>query len=393
MNRRHFLTTTFATSLALAAGAAESERRTRIGIIGHTGKGGYGHGLDTMWLKLPEAEIVGVADPDEKGLASALQKLKVQRGFAEYRQMLAETKPEVVAIGPREITLHHEMALAAIAAGAKGIYMEKPFCRTLAEADDIVAACNRTGAKLALAHRNRYHPVLAVVERLVKEGALGRLLEIRARGKEDARGGSLDLWVLGSHVLNVATYFSGKPAACVASVLQDGKPITKADVKEGGEGVGPLAGNEVHARFETERGVPVFFDSVANAGVREAGFGVHLIGTKGVIDFRMDTTPFAHLLAGNPFGPMREARTWTPITTAGVGQPEPIADLKDQVMQHMTAGRDLIAAIREKREPLCGVHEGRTIVEMITAIFESQRLNGQRVTFPLKVTGNPLASL
>lgn len=393
MNRRHFLATTLASSLAFAAGAAETERRVRVGVIGHTGRGAYGHGLDTMWLKLPETEIAGVADPDAKGLEGALKKLKVERGFADYRQMLAETKPEIVAIGPREITLHHEMALAAIAAGAKGIYMEKPFCRTLAEADEIVAACTKSGAKLALAHRNRYHPVLAVVERLVKEDAIGRLLEIRTRGKEDARGGSLDLWVLGSHVLNLAVHFAGKPVACTASVLQDGRPITKADVKEGAEGVGPLAGNEVHARFETERGVPVFFDSVANAGVREAGFGLHLIGNKGVIDFRIDVTPIAHLLAGSPFGPVKEARTWTPITTAGVGQPEPIADLKDQVAQHLVAGRDLIAAIREKREPLCGVHDGRATVEMITAVFESQRLNSQRVAFPLKVTGNPLAAL
>jgi predicted dehydrogenase len=271
--------------------------------------------------------------------------------------------------------------------------MEKPFCRTLAEADDIVAACARSGAKLALAHRNRYHPVVAVVDRLVKDEAIGRLLEIRARGKEDARGGSLDLWVLGSHVLNLAVHFSGKPIACTATVLQDGRPITRADVKEGAEGVGPLAGNEVHARFETERGVPVFFDSVANAGVRDAGFGLHLVGTKGVIDFRMDSTPIAHLLAGNPFGPVKEPRTWTPITTAGVGQPEPIADVKDQVMNHLVAARDLIAAMRENREPVCGVHDGRAIVEMITAVFESQRLNSQRVTFPLQIKENPLAKL
>ncbi len=393
MNRRHFLTSTLATSLALVAGAAESERRLRVAVIGHTGKGGYGHGLDVMWLKLPETEIVGVADADVKGLEAELKKLKVERGFADYRQMLAETKPEIVVVGPREITFHHEMAMAAIAAGAKGIYMEKPFCRTLAEADEIIAACERSGAKLALAHRNRYHPVVAVVDRLLREEAIGRLLEIRARGKEDARGGSLDLWVLGSHVLNLAVHFSGGPVACVASVLQGGKPITRADVKEGAEGVGPLAGNEVHARFETERGVPIFFDSVANAGVREAGFGLHLIGTKGVIDLRMDSTPLAHLLAGNPFGPMKEPRTWMPITTGGVGQPEPIANVQDDVMQHLVGARDLIAAMREKREPLCGVHDGRAIVEMITAIFESQRLNGQRIPFPLKIAGNPLAAL
>ncbi len=393
MNRRQFLTTTAAASLAFAAGAAETAAKTRVGIIGHTGKGDYGHGLDTMWLKLPETEIVGVADLNPAGLEKELAKLKVTVGFADYREMLAKAKPEVVAIGMRNIELHREVILAVIAAGVRGIYIEKPFCRTPAEADEIVAACAKAGVKLAIAHRNRYHPALPVVEKLVADGAIGKVLEIRCRGKEDQRGGSLDLWVLGSHLVNLATFFAGKPVACSAVVLQDGKLVTKADLKEGAEGVGPLAGNEVHARYETERGIPVFFDSIANAGDKAAGFGVQLIGTKGIIDLRIDEHPLAHLLAGNPFDPVKEPRTWTPITSAGLDQPEPIVDVKVQSGDHLIPGRDLIAAIRENREPLCSAADGRQIVEMICAVFESHRLGGQRVTFPLANRQNPLAQL
>ncbi|HYR57546.1 MAG TPA: Gfo/Idh/MocA family oxidoreductase [Chthoniobacteraceae bacterium] len=393
MNRRHFITTTLASTLAFAAGAAESERKLRVAIIGHTGHGNYGHGLDTMWLRLPETEVAGVADADAAGLAAELKKLKIERGFADYRQMLAETKPDIVAVAPRELAEHRDMALAAIETGARGIYMEKPFCRTLAEADEIIAACEKRGVKLALAHRNRYNPSVPVLDKLLAGDAIGRLIEIRARGKEDARGGSLDLWVLGSHVLNLAVHFSGKPVACAASILQGGRPITRDDVKDGAEGVGPLAGNEVHARFETEGGVTLFFDSVANAGDRVGGFGLQIIGAKGVIDLRMDSLPMAQLLASSPLAPAKEPRTWTPITSGGVGQPEPIADIKEQVTDHLLPGRDLIAAMRENREPLCSARDGRAVVEMITAVFESQRLNGQRVPFPLQVRGNPLAAL
>ncbi len=60
---------------------------------------------------------------------------------------------------------------------------------------------------------------------------------------------------------------------------------------------------------------------------------------------------------------------------------------------HALGGRDLIAAIRENRPPLCSAHDGRIIVEMISADFESQRLGGQRVTFPLKTRANPLTLL
>lgn len=393
MNRRHFLAATAAIGLGIGTDAAAADRRLRVAVIGCTGRGDYGHGVDAMWLHLPETELVAVADANPKGLANAQKKLTLTQGFADYRRMLAETRPELVAIGMRHVDQHHEVVLAAVEAGVRGIYLEKPFCRTLAEADAIVDACERKKVKLALAHRNRYHPVLPVLVRLTKEGVVGQLLEIRARGKEDARGGALDLWVLGSHLLNLVHFFGGPPRACSATVLQDGRPITRADVRNGAEGLGPLAGNEVHARYELASGIPGFFDSVHDAGTKAAGFGLQLVGTKGIIDLRIDQEPLAHYRAGSPFQPVREPQGWVPISTAGIGQPEPIADLGKQVMGHLLAARDLLAAIRDDRPPLCGPQDGRTIVEMIAAVFESHRLNGQRVTLPLTSRDNPLMRL
>lgn len=393
MNRRHFLSTTVAASLVAPIHAATSDARLRVAVIGHTGRGNYGHGLDTMWLKVPEVELVAVADADAKGLAVAQQKLKLEKGFSDYREMLAQTKPDIVAIGPRHPDQHRDMVLAAIAAGARGIYVEKPFCRTPAEADEIVAACEAKKVKLSVAHRNRFHPVLPVVAQLIKEGLIGQVLEMRCRGKEDARGGALDLWVLGSHELNLACYFGGKPLSCSATLMQQGKPVTKADVHEGDEGIGLLAGNEVHARYEMESGVPVFFDSVQNAGLREVSFGLQIIGNKGIVDFRIDAEPLVQVLSGSPFKPHPEPRVWQPITTAGVGKPEPIAGLGAQVAGHLTAAQDLLAALREERQPLCSAYEARTTVEMICAVFESHRLNGQRISWPLAVRDNALGRL
>ena len=392
MNRRHFICSGF--SAAASSSFAAGDGKLRVVVIGHTGRGNYGHGIDTMWLKVPATEIVAVADADAKGLEAELKKLKVTKGFADYRAMLKETKPDIVAIGPRHIDQHRDMTLAAIEAGARGIYMEKPFCRSLMEADEIVAACEKHGVKLAVAHRNRWHPVMPVVKQLVKDGALGRVLEIRARGKEDARGGALDLWVLGPHLFNLANFFAGAPVSCIATVLQDGKPVTKDDVKPGDEGIGPLAGNEVHARFEMASGIPVFFDSVKSAGTKNAGFGIQIIGTEGIIDLRTDKEPAAQILAGSPFDPNPKPRTWTPITSGGIGNPEPLGDAIKEVMEHVTAAKDLIASMKEKdRQPLVSATDARTTIEMISAIFESHRLNGQRVTFPLKTRGNPLELL
>lgn len=393
MNRRAFLATSFVSSLSAPALWSAATTKSRVAVIGHTGRGNFGHGLDTMWLDIPETEIVAVADADAKGLAGALKKLKLDRGFADYRKMLTEIHPDIVAIGPRHIDQHHEMALAAIEAGVRGIYMEKPFMPTLTQADEIIAACEKHGTKLALAHRNRYHPVLPLLKKLIAEGTIGRPLEYRVRGKEDARGGSLDLWVLGSHLFNLVHYFAGEPRACMATVYQDSRLVTKADVKEGAEGIGPLAGNEVHARFEMADGLPAFFDSVQNAGTKTAGFGVQIIGTEGIIDLRIDEEPVAHFLAGSPFDPVAEPRAWVPITTAGIGKPEPLETMRKLVGGHVAPGRDLLAAIAEGREPLCSAKDARVTLEMTMGIFESHRLHGQRVELPLKDRQHPLARL
>ncbi len=382
MNRRRILASLPAVFAAHSL-AASSGKKLRVAVIGHTGRGHYGHGLDTMWLKIPAVEIVAVADADAAGLAGALQKLGVTQGFADYRQMLSEVKPDIVAIGPRHVDQHRDMLLTAIKFGAKGIYIEKPFVRSPAEADEVIAAAQETGVKIAIAHRNRYHPALAMAAKLIADGAIGRVLEMRGRGKEDPRGGSLDMWVLGSHVMGVALALGGTPRACTAGVFQGGKPLTKADVKEGDEGIGLLAGDEVHARFEMANGVPFFFDSIKDARLKKpayddpASFGLQVFGNAGVIDFRMDQEPFAWIQTGS------NARQ--PVLAD--------KDIAKQVSSHEIPGLDLIDAIQNNRPPLCDAAHGREITEMISAVFESHRLNSQRITFPLQTRQNPLTLL
>ncbi len=394
MNRRQFLTASAAATIGSRVNAQDDAKtKLRVGIIGHTGRGNYGHGLDTVWIRIPGTEIVAVADADQAGLAKAKKRLKTENGFASYREMIANAKPDIVSVCPRHADQHRDMAIASMEGGAKGIYIEKPFCRTPAEADAIADACKKHGAKLAVAHRNRYHPVLAVIDKLIADEKIGRLLEIRGRGKGDRRGGAEDLWVLGSHVLDLMHYFGGGPKSCSAVMLQNGKRVTKADVKDGAEGLGPLAGNELHARYEMSKGVIGYFDSIANDGTKNQGFGLRLVGSEGVIDIKCDRSPLAHLIPGNPFGPVKEPRPWIPISTNGPGEPETREKELEEVIHHDAAAKDLIAAMREDREPLCGVREGAMTVEMICAVFESHRQEGRAVSIPLSERGSTLTKL
>jgi predicted dehydrogenase len=389
MNRRTFLAAS-ALSLPTLSAIAKEDSPLKVGVIGHTGLGNYGHGLDTMWSKVPGTEVVAVADADAKGLAEAGTRLKISRLYRDYREMLREVKPDIVAIGPRWIDEHHDMALAAIESGARGIYIEKPFCPTLAEADEIVAACQKRSVRCAVAHRNRYQPALPAALKFIAEGGIGKVLELRGRGKEDDRGGGEDLWVLGSHVFDLARAVAGDALACSATLFTDSRPATTADLRTGAEGIGPLAGNELHARFDMEKGIPLYFDSIKKSNVPGSNFGLQVIGAEGIVDFRIDLPAFAHVMKGCPFKPTEEPRTWTTISSAGVGVPEPDKDVAARVASHELAGRDLVAAIREDRAPLCSAEDGRAIVEMICAVFESHRQNGARVSLPLQDRQHPL---
>ncbi|MEZ5434273.1 MAG: hypothetical protein R3F31_24530 [Verrucomicrobiales bacterium] len=112
-----------------------------------------------------------------------------------------------------------------------------------------------------------------------------------------------------------------------------------------------------------------------------------------MIDLRIDRHPLAFLRAGSPFDPRQTSQPWVPISSAGVGQPEPLTTLGEEVSKHYSGGRDLVAAIREDRPPLCSAEDARLTVEMICAVFESHRQNGARVAWPLRERGNPLAKL
>lgn len=363
-----------------------------VAVVGHTGRGDYGHGLDTVWRHLPQTTVKGVADANETGLSRALNRLGLmsEQGYSDYRVMLQKLQPDIVAVCPRHVDQHRDMILAAADAGARGIYVEKPFVQDLIQLDEVTRACRKHGTKLAVAHRNRYHPVLQTIDGLIRDGRIGRLLEIRGRGKGDGRGGAEDLWVLGSHVLNLMSYFGGPAESCSAALYRKGRRVVREDRVVGGEGLGWLAGDELHATYRFARGVTGYFDSIANDGTQNFGFGLSLIGSQGRIQIWCDDSPLARLFPGNPFKPATSNGEGMPLSTAGMGQTEPLSGLHKKIHQHIVPVEDLLDAIKSDREPICGIEDAGATVEMICGVFESHRL-GRTVQFPLVQREHPLS--
>ena len=362
----------------------------RVAVFGRTGHGNYGHGLDVCWLDHPQTEVVAVADDYPEGLINAAKRLNVDQTFADYRQMLDEVKPDILAIGPRWLDQHRD---AAVAAGEQGVhvFMEKPFCRTLEEADEIVTIFERTHAKLAVAHPTRYSPIISTVKQLLRDGAIGNVLELRARGKEDRRGGGEDLWVLGSHMLDLSLALGYEPEWCFASVLHDGEPIRKEHVYEGKEGIGPLAGDAIRATYGLKQGSTMTWQSYRDQAGDPRRYGLQIYGSKGILEIVEGSLPEVHILQDSSWSPGRSGKGWEKVTTAGIGEPEPLGGKKTG-HRHLYAIDDLLSAIEDQRQPKCNMYEARRVVEMTAAIFESARI-GCPVALPLETRVNPLTLL
>lgn len=357
----------------------------RVAAIGRTGRGDWGHAIDELWRDLSGVQLVAVADESAEGLAKAVERdrLQPQAGYRDWRTMLAEVKPDIVAICMRQIDCHAEMAIAAAEAGAKGVFIEKPFVRTLDEADAVIAACKKANTKLAVAFVNRHSAAYLAARDLIEAGRIGKVLELRGRGKEDKRGGGEDLWVLGCHILDMMADLGGEPQWCEAAITQAGRPITAADLAAGPEGVGPIAGDAVNAMFGLADGPIGYFASVRDAGVKQPNFGLTVVGTAGAIHVRPDHVPHCYFRAA-PLWRIDKDYPWQPIGPEGLGF-EPPAGEVDRAAERAAWGRraalDLVDAIAEDREPETGMYAGRTTIEMTKAIYDAA-LTGKRVTWP-----------
>src|SRR3954469_12971768 len=103
----------------------------RVAVIGRTGKGNYGHGLDVVWKALDNVRVVAVVDEDEKGRAAAAKRLGAANAYADYREMLEKERPQIVSVADRWLDAHKDMVTACARAGAS-VFLEQPMARTLA---------------------------------------------------------------------------------------------------------------------------------------------------------------------------------------------------------------------------------------------------------------------
>jgi predicted dehydrogenase len=386
--RQFFHRTSLASACALLPAfrglSADTPKRWRAAVIGHTAHGDYGHSLDVAFNGISNVELVAVADPDTAGRGRAAQRAQAQRQYADYAEMLVQEKPELVAIAPRWSEDHYVMAMAALKSGAH-LLTEKPFTATLAEADEILATAGRAKRKIAVAHQMRLSPGIVHLHRALGNGLIGDLVQIRSWGKQDSRAGGEDMMVLGTHVFDLLRLFAGDALWCSAQVLSKGHEITRADARSVTEKIGPVAGDEIEAQFGFARGVTASFTSRGRLRDTLGHWGMELLGSKGAVRILMDIDPAVRhrKRSANP----SLTDEWLPLDD------DPVVKLAADQRGFGPANRRLVEdwlnAIEHDREPECSGRNAMKAMEMVMAVYESA-LNHRQVKLPLSQRQHPL---
>ena len=157
-------------------------RALRIGVIGvgHLGK----HHARIL-AALEGATLVGVVDkiPARAAEIAAASQTRVIGAASE---LFGEVDAVTIAVPTED---HRDVALPFLQRGI-GVLVEKPMARSLAEADEMIAAAAASGAVLAVGHTERYNPAVAAVMPLVRSP---RFIEVHRLGVFPDRSLDIDV--------------------------------------------------------------------------------------------------------------------------------------------------------------------------------------------------------
>ncbi len=105
--------------------------------------------------------------------------LPADRLFAAYPDLLRAVAPDLVSVcayAPQRV----EMALAALVAGARGLWLEKAVATSVASARVLRDAAAAAGASVVVNHPRTQDPRYRAVRRLIADGTLGPLESVHA---------------------------------------------------------------------------------------------------------------------------------------------------------------------------------------------------------------------
>ncbi len=174
----------------------------------------------------PHVELVAIHDLKLARAQERAERFGVARAYATCEELLADPAVDAVSICTWNDS-HAALAIAALEAG-KNVLLEKPLAKTVAEAEAIAAAVERTGKLLQVGFVRRFSANAKLLRQFIDAGDLGEIYyakasNIRRIGNPGGwfadlqRAGGGPLLDIGVHVLDLCWYMMGSPRAVTVS--------------------------------------------------------------------------------------------------------------------------------------------------------------------------------
>ena len=190
---------------------------------------------------VPGLTITSVASRNPTRAAEAAARLSART--VTYDELPAGADGLLVCTPP---ALHASQALAAVAAGA-GVLVEKPLCRTLAEADALVAAAEG-GGRIAYAENLVHAPIVRLAVTHASQLTGIDLLEVRALQPRPTWGDFLTEGWGGGALFDLGVH----PLAVALLLAAPARPVELRAVLEGAEDHPVDEHADVSIRFDTD---------------------------------------------------------------------------------------------------------------------------------------------
>ena len=321
-------------------------------------------------------EIVAVCDIVPENMEAVLAKHGLEKDetikrYTDYKQMIQENQIELISIAT-ESGIHAEIALYCIEKGIH-VIIEKPMAMSLADADKIIALAKEKHVKVSACHQNRFNIAVQEMRQALEAGRFGKL----SHGSIHVR------WNRNQE------YYTQAPWR--GTWAQDGGALMNQCI----HGIDLLRwtfGDEVEEVYGQTRQQFHHYLEAEDIGMAVVKFKNGAIatieGTTNVYPQNLEET----LYIFGEKGTVKLGGKSTNNIDVWNFADETDADQKNKGLEEATSNvygnghtslfADVMNAIQEDREPYVNAQAGRNALEMILAIYKSQK-TGQPVKLPL----------
>ncbi len=309
---------------------------------------------------LDNCEIVAACNRGKERLDKFGERWGVSALYHDAAKMLANEALDIVAVATPP-GVHTDNVVAAAEAGAKGIFCEKPMALSLGECDAMLDACDRAGTKLLVNCSRRWHAAYEAARRCVQEESMGPLLHMVGwcqgckplpEWEAEHEGPMLHDTV---HLFDIMRFFAGD----VDWLIGTAPRRVRHDLRVEDSGM---------IIFQFKSGIDAV--AISDEQTEYARFEIELHFERGL------------LRLGRDWSKLESRRAPTKETWWHWLFPADYPELPWEEPTILMGARDLTEAIAQDRECRCTGHDGRAAIEMIMAIYESERRGHDKVRFP-----------